>query len=652
MSSPASSPASRPPPPVAASAHPVPPSGTTPGGLSLSAGNLALIRRLLGLAWQYRWGCVGLLTLQGLILLFGLAGLGLTGVGIDAVLFHAGAIRQPPLYPLGLQPPADWPPLAEISAIAAGILLAAALRGWLNYRYAVASGRLVHEQIVVDLRARVYDRLQRLSFRFFDDNTTGSIMNRVTSDVQAVRAFIDGVMIQVVLLVLSLVCYLVYMVRIDPGVTLACLATTPVLWTLTTLFSRSVRPLYDRTRDLSDRVVLTLAETIQGVQVVKGFGREPEEIAKFDTTVNAVEQQQQAIFWRVSLFTPTIGFLTQLNVVVLLAYGGWLVTQNRLPLGTGLVVFAGLLTQFANQVASLTNITNSVQQSLSAAHRVFEVLDAPVEIASPARPASLDRLRGAVEFEAVSFHYQPDAPVLRNLSFQVQPGQRVALLGQTGAGKTTLLSLIPRFYDPTAGRLLIDGHNLRDLDVATLRRQVGIVFQETFLFSNTIAANIAFGRPQVSRADIERAARVACAHEFIEQLPQGYDTPLGEWGFNLSGGQRQRLAIARAVLLDPRILLLDDPAASIDPETEEEILAALDRAMEGRTTFLVAHRLSTLRRADWVLVLERGAIVQAGTPAQLLEQPGYYRQAALEQGLPRHSLGSPTRSPPPVPPAT
>ncbi len=551
------------------------------------------------------------------------------------MLYHARAIQHPPLYPFGLRPPAHWTPLAEISAIATGILLAAAVRGWLNYLYAVASGRLVHEQIVVDLRARVYDRLQRLSFRFFDDNTTGSIMNRVTSDVQAVRSFIDGVMIQVVLLLLSLVCYLAYMLRIDAGVTFACLATTPLLWTLTTLFSRSVRPLYDRTRELADRVVLTLAETIQGVQVVKGFGREPEEVAKFGTTVDAVEQHQQAIFWRVSLFTPTIGFLTQFNMVVLLAYGGWLVTQDRLPLGTGLVVFAGLLTQFANQVASLTNITNSVQQSLSAARRVFEVLDAPVEIASPAQPLANTRLAGAVEFDSVSFHYQPDAAVLQQLSFQVQPGQRVALLGQTGAGKTTLLSLIPRFYDPTAGRVLIDGHDLREFDVAALRRQVGIVFQETFLFSNTIAANIAFGRPDVTREDIERAARVACAHEFIEQLPQGYDTPLGEWGFNLSGGQRQRLAIARAVLLDPRILLLDDPAAAIDPETEQEILEALDRAMEGRTTFIVAHRLSTLRRADWVLVLDRGQLVQAGSPADLLQQPGYYREAALEQGLQR-----------------
>lgn len=604
---------------------------TPPGPRELS--NLQLLGRMLGLGWRYRWGCLWLLTLQGLLLATGLGGLGLTGIGIDAVLFHAGAAKLPAAYPLGWRPPPDWPPMAEVGLVAGMILLLSLVRGFLNYVYAVASGKLVHERIVVDLRAEVYDKLQRLSFRFFDGNATGSIMNRVTSDVQAVRAFIDGVIIQLVLLLLSLACYLAYMLQIDVGVTLACLATTPLLWAITTLFSRSVRPLYDKTRDLADQVVLTLAENVQGVHVVKGFGREPEEMAKFDAAVRAVETQQQSIFWRVSLFTPTIGFLTQVNVVILLAYGGYLVTQDKLSLGTGLVVFAGLLTQFANQVANLTNITNSVQQSLSGARRVFEVLDAPVEIQSRPDAISRPRLEGAVEFEQVHFAYDPAAPVLQDLSFRIAPGQRVAILGETGAGKSTLLSLIPRFYDPTAGRILIDGIDARRLDVDELRRQVGIVFQESFLFSNTIAANIAFGRPYATRDEIERAAKIACAQEFIERLPQGYDTLLGEWGMDLSGGQRQRLAIARAILLDPRILLLDDPAAAIDPETEQEILAAMDRAMEGRTTFVVAHRLSTLRRADLVLVLDKGRLVQAGTHEELLEVPGHYRAAAELQAL-------------------
>src|SRR6516162_7517392 len=238
---------------------------------------------MLALSWRYRWGCLRLLALQGLLLWTALAALDLSGVGIDAVLFHAKAAARPAVYPFGFTPPTDWSPLAEVAAIAVAILLLAVVRGALNYAYAVDSGKLIHERIVVDLRSQVYDKMQRLSFRFFDANSTGAIINRVASDVQSVRAFVDGVMIQLVILVLSLVCYLVYMVRIDPGLTLACLATTPLLWIVTVVFSRLVRPAYDRTRELVDHVVLTLAENIQGVHVVKGFGREREEISKFGT---------------------------------------------------------------------------------------------------------------------------------------------------------------------------------------------------------------------------------------------------------------------------------------------------------------------------------------------------------------------------------
>jgi ATP-binding cassette subfamily B protein len=389
--------------------------------------------------------------------------------------------------------------------------------------------------------------------------------------------------------------------------------------------------MYDRNRELVDHVVLRLAETIQGIAVIKGFGREREEIARFAADNRAVMDQQRGIFWRVSLFGPAIGSMTQLNLVILLAYGGWLVTQDKLALGSGLVVFAGLLQQFSSQVANLTNIANSVQQSLSGARRVFEVLDTPVAIHSAPHAVPLRNTAGRIEFDHVWFEYEPGIPVLKDVSFAVEPGERVAILGATGAGKSTLFALLCRFYDPTRGRILLDGQDLRDLDLDDLRRNIGLVFQETFLFSNTVAANIAFGHPEATLAQVEEAARIAAADDFISALPKGYDAVLGEGGLDLSGGQRQRLAIARAVLLDPAILLLDDPAAAIDPHTEHEILTAMQQAMQGRTTLVIAHRLSTLRQCDRVIVLEDGRVVQRGTHAELMQAEGHYRHAATSQ---------------------
>jgi len=607
---------------------------------------------MIGLGWQYRWGCIRLLALQGLLLLAALGTLRVTGLGIDLIRFHAGAAKSAPQMPLAMSLPAGWSPLAQVALLAGVVLLLEAVRGGLNYYYALSSGYLVHTRIVPQLRSLVYDKLQRLSFRFFDANATGSIINRVTSDVQSVRAFIDGVLIQFILLLVSLVCYLAYMFSLNVGLTLACLATTPLMWLVTVIFSRMVRPLYDKNRDLVDRVILRLAESIQGVQVIKGFGREREEIARFAIDNGAVRDQQHGIFWRVSIFGPIIGYMTQINLVILLAYGGWLVTQDRLALGSGLVVFAGLLHQFSSQVANLTNIANSVQQSLSGARRVFEILDTPIAIESPLNAVRLSSpghpLRGSaprdepisrsemttigrIDFDHVWFEYTPGNPVLKDVTFTIEPGQKVAILGATGAGKSTLLALLCRFYDPTRGRILLDGHDLRDLDLDDLRRNIGLVFQETFLFSNTVAANIAFGHPQTTLGQVQAAARIAAAHDFVAELPLGYDTVLGESGLDLSGGQRQRLAIARAVLLDPALLLLDDPAAAIDPHTEHEILAAMERAMHGRTTLVIAHRLSTLRQCDRVIVMDSGRIAQRGTHAELMEADGHYRHAAESQ---------------------
>ncbi len=590
-------------------------------------GNGVLIRRLFGLAWRYRLHCLQVLGIQLVLLTLGIGGLSFTGLGIDYIR-HKLEGSPPAANRLHLALPDGWPPLHVLGLLAGLILLFALLRAVLNYVYAVSVNRLVQQKLVVDLRGEVYDKLQQLSFRFFDANTTGSIITRVTGDVQSVRMFVDQVLIQSVIMIISLTAYVIYMVQLSPSLTVACLATTPVLWLMAAWFSRKIQPEYARNRTLVEQMVQILTEGIQGIAVTKGFGREAEAQARFDAANTACFEQQRGIFWRVSLFSPAVGFLTRINMMVLLGYGGWLVAHDQLPLGTGLVVFAGLLEQFSGQVNNVATIVNSVQQSLIGARRVFEILDASVEVKSAPDALRRPRLDGTVEFEQVSFAYDGAEAVVRDIDLAVKPGQCVAILGATGAGKSVLMSLIPRFFDPTAGRVLIDGTDVRHLNLEDVRRNIGLVFQESFLFSNTVAANIAFGHPDATREQIEKAARIAAAHDFIAALPQGYDTVLGESGNSLSGGQRQRLAIARAVLLEPAILLLDDPTAAIDSETEHEIFEALDRAIAGRTTFIVAHRLSTLRRADFIIVMEGGRIVQRGTHEELMKLPGPYLRVA------------------------
>jgi len=590
-----------------------------------------LVRRLTALAWRFRKDCLWSLLLSVLLLLLGIAGLKLLGVVIDVIRYALDPSLPAPVYPFGWHPPAGWSALRIVTALALAIVAQAVLRAALTYSYNMITARLTQGEIVPELRAQLYAKLQRLSFSFFDLHGSNSIFNRVTGDVQNTRLFVDGVLLQGATMILTLAAYAIFMWRIQPSLTVACLCVSLPLWWLAHFYSARLRPGYLRNRELTDNMILLFSESVRGMQTVKGFAAEPYQVRRFEEANDRVSSQQRKIFWDLSVFTPGTQMLSQLSLVILFAYGGWLYVQGKIPLGGGLVVFAGLLQQFTGQVATVSTIANSVQQSLAAARRVFEVMDTPVEVQSRPNAIKPGRLTGHLACEKVTFGYHADKPVLMEVSFEAKPGQIVGIFGMTGAGKSSLLGLIPRFYDPGAGRILADGRDLRDLELDTFRRQIGIVYQESFLFSNTVTANIAFGHPHATMEQIERAARIASAHEFITALPQGYETVLGESGVDLSGGQRQRLALARALLLQPPILILDDPTASVDARTENEIVSALREAMAGRTTFVVSSRLSLLRRADLVLVLEDGRLTQSGTHAELVRWPGLYRETALLQ---------------------
>lgn len=592
--------------------------------------NWALIRRLLALSWRYRFGCLKILTSQFILLMAGLGNIGLTGLGIDTLRHAIDPQTRPPKWPAILSPPAEWTPMTVIAAAAVGMLLLSALRLLLGYFNGVWFGELLQGRLVVDLRSECYDKLQRLNFRFFDSNSSSSLINRIGGDVQSVRLFVDGVLFQVITLCVSVAAFLSYMVAVHLRLTIACLATTPLLWASSALFSRSARPAYKRTSDLFDALVQKLAEGIRGMQVIKVFGREDAELKKLEAANDAVRDAQNEIFRKVSTFVPITLFLSQANIVVLLGYGGWLAVRGEIGVGTGLVGFAAILQQFSGQIANIGNIANSMQQCLRASQRVFEVIDAPIPIKTPENPVCLKNIRGELVFENVSFSHG-ETPILQDINIQVRAGQCIALVGPTGSGKSTLFSLIPRFYDPDRGRILLDGVDVREMDPLELRKSIGVVFQDSFLFSTTIAANIAFGRHDASQEQIEKAAKIAAAHDFIMALPDRYETVLGEAGVGLSGGQKQRLALARAILLDPPILLLDDPTAAVDPGTEHEIASAMEAAMEGRTTLVIAHRPTMLRRASIILVMEHGCIVQSGPHEVLNEQEGYYRTALAMQ---------------------
>ncbi len=485
---------------------------------------------MLALAWCYRVDCIRVVVQQVLLVSMGLAGLGLVGLAIDVIrhaVDHGAAV---PRWPWGVDMRPDWPPLATVAGIALAIVLVAFVQSSLRYHTAVVVARL-SQRIVVQLRSDVYDKLQRLSFRFFDANASGSIINRVTGDVQAMRMFVDGVIIEVLTVVLSLAVYLAYMLSIHPGLTLASLATTPLLWIAAVTFSRLVKPAYLHNRVLSDQMILRLSENVQGQQVIKGFGRQQAEIEKFRAANRAVQNHKRTIFQKISLFQPGMGLLTQVNLAVLLGYGGYLVVAGELRLGEGLFVFANLLQEFANQVGQITNITNSVQASLTGAQRVFEVLDAPLEVTSPTMPARVKHGRGEVRFDRVSFGYAAGSGVLEEIDFAVRPGECVAIVGADRRRQEHARQPDSPVLRRSAGRVL-DRRRRRAPDGS--RRLAAphwpgvpgkLLVQQHDRGQHRLRQSGGHASKQ-----IESAARIAAAHDFISALPEGYDTVIGEYG--------------------------------------------------------------------------------------------------------------------------
>ena len=585
-----------------------------------------VVPRLFGLAWSYKLDCLVALVIQVLLVGLSIAGLGVSGLAIDVIRHAADSKAAAPRWPFGLALPAAWSNMRLIVLAGAVVLALALVRATLSFIYGVSTGHLVQVKLVPALRGAVYAKLQRMSFRFFDATASGAIINRVTGDVQNVRAFVDQVLLQGLALGLGLALSVAYMAQKHLGLTIACVASAPLVALTSLRFSSRARPAYERSRELLDRLVTVIAETIQGIAVVKGFAREAERRVVFETKSHELRAQQHQLFRNVSRFAPTVDFLSQVNLVVLLAYGGHLVMNNEVSLGDA-IVFAGLLQQYAASVANVANIVNSLQQSVISARRVFEILDAPLDVQSPATGKRPTPFVPTIELQNVSFSYGARGEALAGFDLTVGAGKTVVLFGETGSGKSTLLSLLPRFYDASKGSISISGIDVRQFDLAYLREHIGFMFQESVLFSTTVADNIAFGSPAATQENIEAASKLAAAHGFVSRIPGGYEGYLEEGGRNLSGGERQRLALARALLPNPPILLLDDPTAALDNKTEAEVIRALTQAKEGRTTIIATHRLPLCQVADEIVVFQRGMIMERGTHLELLKKQGVYAKA-------------------------
>ena len=482
------------------------------------------------------------------------------------------------------------------------------------------------QTVAFDLRNDLYAKIQRLSFSYHDKNQTGQLMIRATDDIEKVRLFIGQGLLQLVGAVVLLTGTLILLFTTNAQMAVVTLWILPVALILFMFFGTISQPLFGKVQRKLSALNTILQENLAGIKVVKAFTREKSEEVKFTAAADNLMQQQIVIARLFTFLFPLIFLIANLGQATTLYAGGRLIIQGTLTLGEW-QEFSLYLIYLFFPVAHFGFIITQFGQAAASASRIFEILDAKSDVTDKPGAGTLPQIQGHVQFENVTFRYFGSGdPVLQNVSFETRPGETVALLGATGSGKTTIINLLPRFYDPTEGRITIDGRNLRDLTLASLRAQIGIVLQETTLFSGTIRDNIAFGKPGATQEEIEAAARAAAAHDFIMSFPDGYTTPVGERGTTLSGGQKQRLAIARALLLNPRILILDDSTSSVDLATEAQIQSALDQLMKGRTSFVIAQRISTVMNADQILVLDKGEVVARGQHTTLMEDSPTYAE--------------------------